>query len=174
MRSHHGNRSMSKRIRPSDRWTLKACLDCGREKERGKGRKWCNACRVNHTDEVIKARREKLKQRTRTIRWQYNLQADEYDAILAHQGGGCGVCGVLATQEKKEERAFLIDHDHNTGSIRGILCKRCNIGLAWLEKKEWRNMAEHYLRVPQFSIIVNLEQARKRGEHHATREMVEL
>lgn len=46
-----------------------------------------------------------------------------YDAMLAAQGGKCGICGRPATPGA---RRFNIDHDHKEMYVRGILCTRCN------------------------------------------------
>lgn len=46
-----------------------------------------------------------------------------YDAMLAAQGGVCGICGREPTPGA---RRFAIDHDHAEMYIRGVLCTRCN------------------------------------------------
>jgi hypothetical protein len=51
----------------------------------------------------------------------YGIGTRQYNAILAAQGGGCAICGVRARSKR-----FPVDHDHKTGVVRGILCKRCN------------------------------------------------
>ena len=50
------------------------------------------------------------------------LQRD-YDVIWRNQGGRCGLCGSLDSGSKN---GFHVDHDHDTGIVRGILCKSCN------------------------------------------------
>lgn len=57
----------------------------------------------------------------------YNLTLLEYDKMLARQAGRCAVC-----QSKKpggRSGLFAVDHDHETGKIRGLLCNKCNTGL---------------------------------------------
>ena len=44
--------------------------------------------------------------------------------MLAAQGGGCAIC-----EPRPEERTLHVDHDHETGAIRGLLCFRCNNAL---------------------------------------------
>ena len=54
----------------------------------------------------------------------YGLTPEEYDAMLERQGGGCAICG---TTSPMPHAWFSVDHDHNTGAIRGLLCNRCNV-----------------------------------------------
>lgn len=51
-----------------------------------------------------------------------------YDAVLRDQGGVCAIC---RKPPKVGGRRLHIDHDHKTGKVRGLLCARCNRGLAW-------------------------------------------
>ncbi len=60
----------------------------------------------------------------------YGLTAEEYEAILESQGGGCAIC------EKTPEEAgkrLSVDHDHETGDVRGLLCQSCNLALGMIE-----------------------------------------
>ena len=50
--------------------------------------------------------------------------SDEYEALLASQGGVCVICGL-----PPRSRRLDVDHDHRTGAIRGLLTHRCNQGL---------------------------------------------
>ena len=42
--------------------------------------------------------------------------------MLEAQNGVCAICG----EARPEERTLHVDHDHETGAIRGLLCVRCN------------------------------------------------
>ncbi len=55
----------------------------------------------------------------------YGITISEYDAILASQGGRCAIC-----RGGTSKRHFAVDHDHKSRTIRGLLCGRCNSGLA--------------------------------------------
>lgn len=46
----------------------------------------------------------------------------DYDVMLEKQGGGCAVCGV----RPPEGKSLAVDHNHETGAVRGILCDKCN------------------------------------------------
>lgn len=85
------------------------CAGCGAELT-GQQRKWCS-----DTCQKDAAREQRLK----TI---FNITPDEYDLILAEQGGGCGICGRAPTPGKRH----AVDHDHQTGYVRGLLCFMCN------------------------------------------------
>jgi hypothetical protein len=59
------------------------------------------------------------------LRTRYGMTEAEYDAMLAAQGGGCAICSATPTDGKR----MPVDHDHETGVVRGILCDPCNVGL---------------------------------------------
>jgi hypothetical protein len=60
----------------------------------------------------------------------YQLTADEYAALLESQGGVCAICGkVNGLTKHNGEHQLVIDHCHDTGAVRGLLCYNCNLGL---------------------------------------------
>jgi hypothetical protein len=67
----------------------------------------------------------KRQQRDMYYRRTYGLSADDVDEMLDAQHGGCAICGT-----KPERVASMhIDHDHEHGHLRGLLCVTCNQGL---------------------------------------------
>lgn len=68
----------------------------------------------------------KKYQRMRLLKGTHGLTLDDYDGMLEKQNYGCAICG-----ESNGNRVMFVDHDHETGKIRGLLCARCNsaIGL---------------------------------------------
>ncbi|KKL55357.1 hypothetical protein LCGC14_2256180 [marine sediment metagenome] len=60
----------------------------------------------------------------------YGLTPEQYDRLYAAQGGCCALCDT----HKRDCRDLDIDHDHVTGRIRGLLCRRCNLSLGLIEK----------------------------------------
>jgi hypothetical protein len=70
-------------------------------------------------------RSRKAAWRDRTI---YGLTPAGYDELLASQGGVCAICG-----RPRGKNRLAVDHDHVTGRVRGLLCIRCNRGIAPFE-----------------------------------------
>jgi hypothetical protein len=60
-------------------------------------------------------------ERTYHLRRRYGITAAEADAMLEAQGGLCAICGAAP--------AAQVDHDHDTGAVRALLCFNCNGGL---------------------------------------------
>ena len=55
----------------------------------------------------------------------YGLTEDRYYEILEEQGYRCAICGALEKDSRKER--FCVDHCHDTGVVRGMLCFACNV-----------------------------------------------
>lgn len=55
------------------------------------------------------------------LKLRYGIDAATVDALLGRQGGKCGICGSGTPRH--------VDHAHDTGAVRGILCFNCNGGL---------------------------------------------
>lgn len=64
----------------------------------------------------------------------YNMSIEDYETLLETQNYGCKICGsVKANREwktKPQRIDLFVDHCHKTGKIRGLLCNKCNVGLA--------------------------------------------
>jgi hypothetical protein len=59
----------------------------------------------------------------------YGMTLDEYDQMLAAQSNGCAICGKSPEENGKR---LAVDHNHNTGEVRGLLCQGCNTALGLL------------------------------------------
>lgn len=63
----------------------------------------------------------------------YGLTLDECNKMLIEQENKCAICGRSGTiiyNGKDKNDLLYIDHDHETGKVRGILCCNCNFGLS--------------------------------------------
>lgn len=76
-------------------------------------------------------RRARDDDHTYNLKNLYGLTLGEHEKILASQGGVCKVCHKLELRRHKDGGAVAlhVDHDHETGAVRGLLCHKCNIGL---------------------------------------------
>lgn len=61
----------------------------------------------------------------------YGVTREQYGAMLLAQGGVCAICREVPTGKK----GFMVDHDHTTGAVRGLLCSPCNSGIGGLRDK---------------------------------------
>ena len=63
----------------------------------------------------------------------YGCTNDEFQGMLAAQQGKCAICkSPEVNTYKGRVRTLSVDHDHDTGRIRGLLCGACNSGLGSL------------------------------------------
>lgn len=95
--------------------------------------------------EYRRKEKNQARARDRQLRQRYGIGAEEYDKLLASQGGGCAICG--GDEKDSRSRELPVDHDHATGAVRGILCDPCNrvLGLFRDDPKILRS-AVNYLR----------------------------
>ena len=65
--------------------------------------------------------------RVRHLRVNYGLSTTDYQLMLERQNGRCAFCGRLPGKQN-----LCVDHDHETGRVRGLLCRGCNGALGRL------------------------------------------
>jgi len=67
---------------------------------------------------------------------EYNITRKDWLVLYNKQNGVCSICGgtgFLMKPTKYTEYTLCVDHDHNTGIIRGLLCNNCNRALGLLQ-----------------------------------------
>ena len=70
----------------------------------------------------------------------YGITEDDYSDLFKLQKGMCAICG------KTSKRKLVVDHDHKSMAIRGLLCNSCNVGIGFLkDDPEITNKATAYL-----------------------------
>ncbi len=78
------------------------------------------------------------------LKYKYGITELEYARLLALQNGTCAICKSVDTGWKHEW--FHVDHCHETGKIRGLLCNGCNPGLgSFRENPEFLRNAAFYI-----------------------------
>jgi hypothetical protein len=106
---------------------------------RGEGhmrRKLCVQCRAE-VDPRSSHRSQNPESKLRERLARYRITPDQYRAILAAQGGKCAMCHTPPT----EKRTFHVDHCHESGRVRGVLCNVCNTQLGAYERLRERAAA---------------------------------
>jgi len=90
--------------------------------------------------------------RDMALRRMYGTSLEEFNKLLFNQNNCCKICNKEYTENKK----FVIDHCHNTGKIRGILCNECNAAIGrLLDNSNLLKLAKEYLENPTTSIYPN-------------------
>ena len=119
--------------------TEKRCSACGEVKplseftkrvdRPGKYRGGCRPCRKARDQSREKERGKRLRVE------KYGLTAEEYQVLWNTQAGRCAICD---RHEDELTKRLAVDHCHNTGTVRGLLCDLCNlgIGLSWNDSPE--------------------------------------
>jgi hypothetical protein len=101
----------------------------GRAVKQAQLRRW----QKNNPERIAAIRRKAM------LKKNYGLTDEEYEAMVAAQGGACAICGTVAK--------LVVDHNHETGKIRALLCHKCNRGLGHFnESPELMAAAIEYLR----------------------------
>lgn len=128
------------------------CSNISRTKPRPPGKKWCSGCKDFLDNNAFSAdeRRycricykkvndgwaRKNRQRYLDIRKNghlkkhYGISLVEYNEILSAQHNVCAICGKPPIGKK-----LAVDHESETGRVRGLLCQECNIGIGKLQHK---------------------------------------
>lgn len=76
-------------------------------------------------------RSRKLLERNNWLRTKYGINNDIYNQMFADQEGKCKICSKHQSEEKV---ALAVDHCHETGKIRGLLCDVCNRGIGYFKE----------------------------------------
>ena len=88
----------------------------------------CKECTIQRTVEYNKNNSASV--RSQYLKRQYGLTFEEFDVMLSSQDNACAICGTKQPSKNRgRTRRFHVDHDHETGKVRGLLCKSCNIAL---------------------------------------------
>ena len=99
-----------------------------RERNIARAQKWRedNLERFRQNQRRIRSTPEgKAKQRAGHLKRKYGMTIEQYDLLLSKQGGNCAICG----RKPRPDISLHLDHDHDSGRVRGVLCFRCNSAL---------------------------------------------
>lgn len=113
----------------------------------GKPVSQCTKCRVAYNKAYRAQNKEKVLEieRKSKLKMTYGITPKQYDAMLIKQNSKCAICA--AKKPGGRTKMFFIDHCHNNGNIRGLLCMRCNTGLGlFLDNPKFLLSAVSYLK----------------------------
>lgn len=82
----------------------------------------------------------------------YGITGEQYEAILAAQGGVCFIC-----EAPPRSKRLAVDHNHVTDEVRGLLCRRCNhrlLGSAHDETRILTRAIEYLTNPPARAILL--------------------
>jgi hypothetical protein len=115
--------SVCNEVKPATAFTVR------RTHRPGKLVSQCTPCKAAYNRERRVSNREHMLaiERRSKFKNQYGISMEDYERMLAAQGGGCAICG--ATVPSSRTKFFAVDHCHATGVVRGLLCTKCNRGL---------------------------------------------
>lgn len=110
----------------------------------------CATCKGLQTKNWSQMNPDKKRENERRARFRqrYGISVEEYLALLDRQNGLCAICGRAERHVYKDGRspALSVDHNHQTGACRGLLCKNCNNAIGLLDDNpELIRRALHYL-----------------------------
>lgn len=129
----------------------KICTKCGEEKpisefykdkQKSSGlRPDCKLCNSLKTKDYAKNNRQEIN--LNNLKYKTGLTKEAYRNLLAEQNNCCAICKITIDEHNKN---LCVDHSHETGLIRGLLCTRCNQGLGYfLDNTELLSQAINYL-----------------------------
>lgn len=122
--------------RQTTQFLPRPCAACGTPfkplQKRGIGRSWCSLeCRQALLAQYKpESRLRRAKQSAAVRKHLRGITPADYQEMVERQGGKCAICGRPETASRNGRRiALAVDHDHETGQIRKLLCTTCNTGL---------------------------------------------
>ena len=97
----------------------------------------CLACKKISNDKFKEKNPKRdtnsLKSHYYANRGQFKLSKDEFTKLLDKQNNVCAICTkpeqIISGRINRVPKRLAIDHNHNTGKIRGLLCHHCNVAL---------------------------------------------
>lgn len=119
--------------------SIKKCTKCGIEKsikefnmdnEKKDGLKSnCKTCRYLQSIQYKNDNSRKVREGNLKVK--YKLSSEKYNELLVKQNNVCCICGLPEIVVRSNQIQNLsVDHCHVTGTVRGLLCMACNVGIS--------------------------------------------
>lgn len=88
---------------------------------------YCKPCRKAYMCAYIKTAKGYRSMRAGQIKFSYGFCINKYDVLYDTQGKKCAICDA----SPKHTYELSVDHDHTTGEVRGLICRKCNLLLGY-------------------------------------------
>lgn len=96
---------------------------------------YANICKVCHNKQRRQYTMTPDQERNNKLKSTYGITLDEYKDIYAEQNGECAICKSHYTLDGYKSEKLHVDHCHQSGKVRGLLCHKCNTALGLLKDK---------------------------------------
>ena len=92
---------------------------------------------------VFTEEERKRRKRAKRLVDDYNLTHEQYEQMFEAQGGVCAICRQPETAKSRTGalRFLAVDHNHETGDVRGLLCNACNTAIGYFKESTDSMMA---------------------------------
>lgn len=113
---------------------------------------YCRACGTEIARAWMRRNTTKLNARMRAKNDPANkvllldFTEEDYSTMYENQQGHCAIC------QRRPEYRLLVDHDHATGLVRGLLCRQCNLGIG-----QFRDDAVSFLHAARYVLAGKAE-----------------
>lgn len=90
------------------------CADCAKERDKKRYRR--------------DIEKRKHQNKWATLKMKFGITKDHWQKMLTSQNGACAICRKIFDRSDNTH----VDHDHQTGRVRGLLCRKCNFAVGLL------------------------------------------
>jgi hypothetical protein len=89
---------------------------------------WCKVCKSKAGS--LWGKKNSTRVRNAQLKRNYGISLEDYQKMKEAQNNCCATC---KRNESKLKRSLMVDHCHDSGKIRGLLCDECNLALGKIE-----------------------------------------
>lgn len=131
----------------------RTCKVCGKNKSETpfrEHRRVCMKCQSKKVGDKTKQNRtarnayrrkqyaqNPIKEKSAHLKYQYGITIEQYNKMFIAQNGICAICEMperSISSKSGNVKKLSVDHNHDTGEIRGLLCEKCNRGIGYLDE----------------------------------------
>ena len=110
------------------------CIECSKEANK----RWYKANKARNKRRSYRWITKNADEvRNKRLQNKYGITLREYNRMLKRQKGVCALCGQPEKAKTRDGKikALAVDHCHDTGKVRGLLCYKCNRSIGGIGDK---------------------------------------